>query len=292
MKQIMSWVLFGALFVTLVVPTQARPIDDDGNKPSCWHRCATEVVEPTALPTLVPPTSTPVPTATSIPATATAVPPTPTARPSATATARPTQVPTEQPAEPTAEPEQTKVPTATATATPNLRPRITNVTPLSARPGEYVTIRGVNFLSDATTDVTGLMVVMTNDTGGGSILSSVIPDFGATLEWGQDIIRFRVKDVQPPAVGKIQVAAGGKFDTWQERFTVLAKANPTPTATPGNSVSAYTKKVAFYDTPDMKVELSCMVPSPVPVTIVTSGAPYAIPATSGVWTTPDRPFDR
>ena len=188
-----------------------------------------------------PATSTPLPTFTSTAtATETATPEpsatptwTPTLRPWPTATPIGTVAPTFTAiSTATWTATNTMVPTSTATATPDLRPAITSVSTNEAHPGDWVVIRGRNFLVQNVL-ASQLQIWLAHDNGGvywwginSNTGKPISPDF-----WDQDSIQFQIPPDAPSQSGRLYVVVGNKFAQYDQRFTISRLA-PTATASP------------------------------------------------------------
>lgn len=102
-------------------------------------------------------------------------------------------------------------------------PKITNVTPTTAKPGDRVVITGRDFLSTATTNLGTLKVILAHPDGGVATLAVVVGYDNdprvAKAEWDQDQITFTLGQI-PDQSGSLSVLAGNRFDTWKDEFTV------------------------------------------------------------------------
>ncbi|MBI2019662.1 IPT/TIG domain-containing protein [Candidatus Daviesbacteria bacterium] len=94
-----------------------------------------------------------------------------------------------------------------------LQPVIESVDPLVARPGDWVVIKGENFLQEGA-QPTYLQVWLPHKDGGVGLLASVVPSSDIKLEppiWTPNEIRFRVPNI-PAQSGKVTVITGGGYN--------------------------------------------------------------------------------
>lgn len=131
-------------------------------------------------------------------------------------------------------PTATRTPTATQTPATSTRPKITSVSPLTVKPGDWVTIQGENFLT-YDTKVKTLQVWLFHDNGGANDLASVVDGNGYAkpfVSWSQTTIQFKVPEDKVPQSGFLNVIVNDKFDKYPTRFTITGKSTPTLTKSP------------------------------------------------------------
>lgn len=111
------------------------------------------------------------------------------------------------------------------------RPEIVSVTPITAEPGQWVTIKGKRFLVPNIL-ASSLSVLVVHNNGGVYTLGHVYPT-GDHIIWEEDTIQVQVPLSAPAQKGTIVVTVGNKFDRYDEQvFEIVGPVTPTPTSTP------------------------------------------------------------
>lgn len=108
-------------------------------------------------------------------------------------------------------------------------PKITSLSPLSVKPGDWVTIKGSRFLSASGTDVSSLQVWLVHDNGGVNTLATVVDEKGIAkpyVGWHEDSIQFMITDDKVPQSGYIYVIVNKGFAKYEVRFTIEPKNGP------------------------------------------------------------------